>query len=1033
MKKKMHLLIVVILALTLVWQPAAGQTNTSPVPTTVYLPLTLAAQPEAVQVKAAPALTGIWEAIDLDGSVIRLSIGGPAQGVYQIAWTESYFSFCEGGPGLAGGTATLDSADPNLLVGQISLTCLASGQKVDFVETWVYDPGTDTLSTEEITWRRPNAKTCIAHLPGLTSWWPGDGSPADIASGMNAILGGDANFASGLVNRAFLLDGEGDYVEVAYHPALTLGRHDFTVNLWVNFKSLAGEQILAEQWDQSGGPRGWTLTKLNDNILRLALGDGTGTEFDLNSAPLPLRTQSWYHIAAVREGSTMHLYLNSMIIAQAHGVEPMNLNNPASFKLGHRGDPDQPENRYHFLNGRIDEAQLYLGTALSSDQIKAIFKAGAGGQCKDAVEPAPPFLYPMIWADPLAEYINGWGWPEGNLIQIEVYDGDEQIYANHQETRPDTGVGFALRDVGLDLHTGHLVVLRDGAFEKTLVLTNLDITSLDLLTLTAAGAYDPGYSFYIRFDGEDPAWLDLDESGVWTAPFEAYHTSMEMAQTDEDGDMTGTGQDIPNPYMVIFPHFDFMDGFNWPPGSTVEITVSAKPQCSLSRSVDFPDGHPWNTFFNGNFPEGCDVEIGDTVTMQVDEIQRTHTVYNLHLTAWDEGASILSGEAFPGAEVYVWGPDTPAVLAAMDENGEWLADLSAYSLPQTEYCIRAQITAPDGSATAADWCVWPQQQPAFVVFPEWEWMDGFNWELDVPVSITVAGKQECDISHTPWGDPWSTFFNGPFGEGCDITYGDEVTLTQGDYSTTHTVRYLEVSSFSTLLNQVSGWADASAEVIVWRHESEAVMATAGLDGFWTASFPETYDLQPGHCGRAEIRDEAGNATDVEWCVPNPVIVAQITDDWFEGRRFSPASQISYTVFDPASGVELSGTITADAYGNAGVYIGGDLDLVPGLVITMNDGATTKTLVVEDFSFYFINTGTGEVSGWAPLLSDESRAVWVGYGAADSGDNLLLYTDSKGYWSGSFGGSLPSDIHWIAAQIFDEDGDASELRPEQIYP
>ena len=56
-----------------------------------------------VAYSAAPSpFIGQWEAIDVDGSDIRLTIAGPPQGPFQITWTENYFGFCGGEAGIAG-------------------------------------------------------------------------------------------------------------------------------------------------------------------------------------------------------------------------------------------------------------------------------------------------------------------------------------------------------------------------------------------------------------------------------------------------------------------------------------------------------------------------------------------------------------------------------------------------------------------------------------------------------------------------------------------------------------------------------------------------------------------------------------------------------------------------------------------------------------------------------------------------------------------------------------------------------------------
>lgn len=232
--------------------------------------------------------------------------------------------------------------------------------------------------------------SCFPPRAGLTSWWSGDGNTDDIVGGRDAVLHDNATYGAGLVDQAFNLDGEGDFVSVPDDPALNLGTGDFTVDLWVYFNDTDGEQVLVEKWVQgfTKASLGWTLTKLDGNYLRLAMDDGTG-EITVDSDMLPIPTDTWTHFAANREttrrGTKITLYMNGVPVAT--GTALLNLDSDSSLKFGHRGNsgdtPGSEDNRDFYLNGRIDEVQLFVGRALPRGLIQAIFNAGEAGQCKD--------------------------------------------------------------------------------------------------------------------------------------------------------------------------------------------------------------------------------------------------------------------------------------------------------------------------------------------------------------------------------------------------------------------------------------------------------------------------------------------------------------------------------------------------------------------------------------------------------------------------------------------------------------------------
>jgi len=221
-----------------------------------------------------------------------------------------------------------------------------------------------------------------APVPGnLTAWWTGDGSGADIEGGYDAALRNGAGFAIGKSQQAFSLDGSNDFVNVADDAALDVGSGDFTVDLWAFFNDTAGEQVLIEKYVEtySDVSTGWSLTKLSNNVVRLAAGGGQSVD----SSHLSIPVATWVHFAARRSGATVAVFMNGTKVGEDSIVG--DLSSPSSLKFGHRGAPsDTPgsvDTRGFFLNGRIDEVHLVVGRALSDGEIQAIVSAGRSALC----------------------------------------------------------------------------------------------------------------------------------------------------------------------------------------------------------------------------------------------------------------------------------------------------------------------------------------------------------------------------------------------------------------------------------------------------------------------------------------------------------------------------------------------------------------------------------------------------------------------------------------------------------------------------
>jgi hypothetical protein len=247
------------------------------------------------------------------------------------------------------------------------------------------DPGRQYLAAAEriATWIKVEAGMVA---DGVTAWWPANSTPAEMVGGRTAILHGDTGYVPGIDRQAFYLDGDGDFVAMPDDPAVDPGTGDFTVSLWAKFDTIAGEQVLAEKYIErfdSLASTGWTLTKVAGNEVVLALGAGGG---GFASVPQTLRSGTWYHFVARRSGNEFAVFRDGTMIASGEASETFSgdLGTSASLKLGHRGNPDDTpgslDDSNYWLHGAIDEAQLFVGRALSNEEIRAIYRASSLGE-----------------------------------------------------------------------------------------------------------------------------------------------------------------------------------------------------------------------------------------------------------------------------------------------------------------------------------------------------------------------------------------------------------------------------------------------------------------------------------------------------------------------------------------------------------------------------------------------------------------------------------------------------------------------------
>jgi len=103
-------------------------------------------------------------------------------------------------------------------------------------------------------------------------------------------------------------DGTGDYLTVPANAAFNLAANDFTIECWVNTTSIGVSQIFAGQASAAFGDVSFNFRITNTGAVTCSLGAAT--------LPItfvgPIVVNTWYHIAFVRNGNTVRLYINGV-------------------------------------------------------------------------------------------------------------------------------------------------------------------------------------------------------------------------------------------------------------------------------------------------------------------------------------------------------------------------------------------------------------------------------------------------------------------------------------------------------------------------------------------------------------------------------------------------------------------------------------------------------------------------------------------------------------------------------------------------
>lgn len=143
-------------------------------------------------------------------------------------------------------------------------------------------------------------------------------------------------------------------------PNFTTGAAAFTVQVWVRVASMVSNQRIISQRDASGEWFDIFLSAIN----QINLFDGSGT---YSAAATPLTTGQWHLVTLAVAANVYRLYLDGVEVKTGAWV-----NNVSTSPLV-VGDLDFATTP---LDGWVDEAALWAGTALPAATIRAFYDAG---------------------------------------------------------------------------------------------------------------------------------------------------------------------------------------------------------------------------------------------------------------------------------------------------------------------------------------------------------------------------------------------------------------------------------------------------------------------------------------------------------------------------------------------------------------------------------------------------------------------------------------------------------------------------------
>ena len=201
-------------------------------------------------------------------------------------------------------------------------------------------------------------------LSGDANVWITDSSTNKFSPSTIAADTKPTAFSPYNTNWSAYFDGTGDYLAFSTYNT-TFGSGDFTVECWVYMPVITNTYssgIIGTTNYNGVVDRGWALDIIGaTGCPRFYLYNSSGTGVTLNSSTL-LPANRWTHLAAVRSGTTVTIYMNGASIASGTNATSDNFSAPiyvatiaTSFAVG--------VSTYSYA-GYISNARIVVGTAV---------------------------------------------------------------------------------------------------------------------------------------------------------------------------------------------------------------------------------------------------------------------------------------------------------------------------------------------------------------------------------------------------------------------------------------------------------------------------------------------------------------------------------------------------------------------------------------------------------------------------------------------------------------------------------------------
>lgn len=656
-------------------------------------------------------------------------------------------------------------------------------------------------------------------------------------------------------------------------------------------------------------------------------------------------------------------------------------------------------------------------------------------------------LAPRMEVNPDVENIRFYDWPTDAEIAIEIDDPGIPGDPNYSALlTPDEWGNFELwlDPAAFDIHAGQTITATFGTIVKKHTVTTLSITAAQEGTLSGTGDFGTEVNFSDWqgwWWGQRNVWPD--ESGNWTFPDEQLSKggSGDASQWDDDWDYTRVEWHILNPAFAVDLTYRNMDGWDWLPSTDLAISIDHPGGPTPDHTYSCVTDEYGNFWFDAD-GAGLDVIPGDIMTVTDGQTPKRHVVLAVAVTSADPDTDIVAGTFAPDAwlSVSAWTPSDGQERNTQCDNvgnwsiyfkTSWMGNPPLDLLPGSD--VQAAVGDDDGDMTRSTWHI---PDPRFRVSPMHEDVYGEEWPADTSLLITYDDPTTGllpDVTTSTVTGPMGDFQMNLAAAGVDIKTGDVVTVTDGETLKEHIVLPVSVSGVNPDNDTV--WGTAAPDSMVWVSIDDqeywgGVEVETDVSGNWTADFSfigmGSWDIVPGTTGNVNQSDDDNDETWVSWSAGPPRFTVAPNSDSVWGVNWENSGEVSISVNDPHNGASVDWqdvVATSEWLGEFWIETTG-YNVLPGDIVTVTDGSSTKTHAVTALTVAGANIDTNVVYG----ATDSYDTVRVGYFPDGWWGPALVEVQPDHTWTYGFTlNDPPLDLQLgneAAADQVDADGDAT---------